>query len=117
VAANGWQVYLNYSNGGTCDYWGETALVIPASVASGEAYQHGQVFRHQPIYLQAGQAGTMEGQKFVAHGGLGTAKHYVVGAASGNITLGGANGKAIEFFDESGNSIGVLPLQSYTVNP
>jgi hypothetical protein len=73
--------------------------------------------RQYPRYLLPGVSGTMPGQKLIAHGGLGTSARYTVGVASGNITLGGANNKAVELFDESGNSLGVVALQSFTVNP
>ena len=71
-----------------------------------------------PPYLPAGMVGTIRGQKLIAHGGIGTAKHYVSGVASGQITVGAANNKYVELFDESGNSLGVFgPGSAFTVNP
>ena len=107
---------LNVPPGDTYLY-APTLIQVPPTVPDSDAYEYLGNLRHQPLYLQPGMTGTMESTKLVAHGGLGTAARYTVGVASGNITLGSANGKAVELFDESGNSIGVLPMLSYTVNP
>jgi len=71
-----------------------------------------------PPYLPQGMLGTIRGQKLIAHGGIGTAKHYVSGVASGQITVGAANNKYVELFDEAGTSLGVFgPGSAFTVNP
>lgn len=54
--------------------------------------------------------------KLVGHGGLATAKYYTVGGGAGQITIGAAASKAIEVFDEAGNSLGVLRPSAFTVN-
>lgn len=69
-----------------------------------------------PTYLKPGFAGTNLDQKLVAHGGLATAKRYTVGGGAGQITIGAAAAQAIEVFDESGVSLGVLRPSAFTVN-
>lgn len=69
-----------------------------------------------PSYLSAGITGTHFGQKFVAHGGLGTNAKYIVGGGSGQITIGSQNDNAIEVFDATGASLGVIKLFDFTVN-
>lgn len=49
-----------------------TLLVVPAANYSiNEAKRIWETFRAGPSYLQAGQVGTMDGQKLIAHGGVG----------------------------------------------
>lgn len=105
-------------SGNVMDFFGWSIAYVPAATANGaDAAEFSGAGRAVPYYLPVGMAGTFEGQKLIAHGGLGTAARYTVGVASGNITLGSANGKAVELFDETGASIGVLPMLSFTVNP
>ncbi len=85
-------------------------------VTNQDAWEFMANAKHQPIYLAPGMVGTMESQKLIGHGGLGTAARYTTGAG-GQITLGSENGNAVEIFDEAGNSLGVLPLYGFTVNP
>jgi hypothetical protein len=99
------------------DYFGISAFWCPPTLDDNDVMEFIGTLRAQPYYLQPGMAGTFEGQKFIAHGGLGSAKHYVSGVSSGQITVGSANGKYMELFDESGASLGVVPLSSFTVNP
>jgi len=103
--------------GTTCDIWGASCIYVPVSVGESDYREWLGTFKHQPQYLAAGMSGTMEGQKFCAHGGLATAKRYTVGAGSGQITIGAAAAQAIEVFDEAGNSLGVLRPNAFTVNP
>lgn len=42
---------------------------------------------------------------------------YVVGAGSGELTMGAPNGTAIVFKDQSGNVLGALELNDFTINP
>ena len=106
---------LNVGAGHTLLY-GFTAMYLPASTGDNDAYQWFNTFQCAPTYLPAGFAGTYEGQKIVAHCGLSTAKYYTVGGGSGQITIGSAAAKAIEVFDEAGNSLGVLRPSAFTVN-
>jgi len=110
-------VELFFANSGTITLWGLHASSVPASLDPNDRAEYLGTLRHQPIYLAPGMSGTMEGGKLIGHGGLGSATHYVVGTASKQITLGGANGNAVELFDENGSSLGVVLLQSFTVNP
>jgi hypothetical protein len=101
---------------GTVQLWGITAGYIPVAINDNDVYEFIGTVKHQPRYLLPGYAGTMEGQKLVAHGGLGTAARYTVGGAAGQITIGAAAAQAIEVFDEAGNSLGVLRPSAFTVN-
>ena len=103
--------------GTTIDFFGPTFEWIPPGVSKNDAYEYIGTLKAKPRYLQPTMAGTFETQKFIAHGGLGTAARYIVGVASGQITLGAATGDAVELFDEAGNSLGVVAPLSFTVNP
>jgi hypothetical protein len=105
------------SSGGTLDLFGFSMLWIPHTISDNDIAQYVGTLHAMPNYLPVGEAGTFEGQKLIGHGGLGTAARYVVGVASGEITLTGVNTKAVELFDEAGNSLGVAVLQGFTVNP
>jgi hypothetical protein len=94
-----------------------TIINVPAGTWSDdEFFEFATSIRTYPKYLSAGFSGTGAGKKFVAHGGIGTAARYVVGAGSGQITLGAATGAAVEIFDETGASLGVVAPLSFTVN-
>lgn len=104
-------------SGAVLDLFDITAEYIPPSVDDNDAYEYLGTALPKPRYLPVGMAGTMAGQKFIAHGGLGTAARYVIGGGAGEITLGSDNANAIELFDASGNSLGVIRLKDFTVNP
>ncbi len=90
---------------------------VPAGeMTDNEFAEYVSTLRQQAYYLKAGYSGTQAGTKFIAHGGLGTAARYDVGVSTGQITLGAATGKAVELFDEDGNSLGVVAPLSFTVN-
>lgn len=91
--------------------------IVAGTLTDNEFAELALTMRSQPSYLPPGFIGTSAGTKFVAHGGLGTAARYVVGVASGQITLGAATGKAVQLFDEAGNSLGVVAPLGFTVNP
>lgn len=110
-----WSAVLNFP-AGTYDFWGAVALLIPAAVDDNDAYEVAGTLRQQPFYLQPGMTGTMDSQKFVAHGGLGTAARFSIGSGSSDISLGPASSKAVEVFDESGVSLGVLSATPFSVN-
>jgi hypothetical protein len=109
--------YLNVVS--TVTVYKPTLIRIPNSVgmSDSEAFDYLTTLRGHPAFLAPGQSGTDIGRKFIAHGGLGTAARYTVGVGSGQITLGAANTKAVELFDESGSSLGVVAMSSFTVNP
>ncbi len=90
--------------------------VTAASTTAQDFYELAANLKHQPIYLPPGMSGTLESTKFIAHGGLGTKAYYTVGGGAGQITIGAAAAKAIEVFDELGNSLGVLRPNAFTVN-
>lgn len=103
---------------GTTTLWMPTLFVATSATATDEAYEIIGTMRQHPPYLLPGSAGTSPGIKLIGHGGLGTAKKYTAGAGSGQITVGSSNGKYVELFDESGNSLGVFgPGNAFTVNP
>lgn len=105
-----------YSVAGVAYLWGATFVYVPETVDNDEYAEWFGTFKHQPAYLPVGMSGTMEGQKFVAHGGLATAKRYTIGGGAGQITLGAAASQAIEVFDEAGNSIGVIQPNTFTLH-
>ncbi len=79
-----------------------------------------QAMRPQPQYLTAGMPGTMDGYKFIGHGGFGTdsANAKVVGGGSGQLTLTGSGTVYLPMYDKNGTTIigWVAQLQA-TVNP
>jgi hypothetical protein len=91
--------------------------VATGTISDNEAAELLTNATYWPDYLAPSQSGTHPNQKFIAYSGLGTNANYVVGVGTGQITLGGANGKAVEMFDKSGTSLGVSVLESFTVNP
>ena len=65
-------------------------------------------------------AGTMEGQKFIADGGIGTntANTNVAGAGSGELTLTGTGTVYLPVYGRNGSTIlGWVALLQATVNP
>lgn len=105
-------------SGQNMDAFGIGAFWCPPTLDDNDVMEFVGTLKSQPYYLQPGMTGTFEGQPFIAHGGLGTSKHYVSGIGSGQITLGAPNTKYVELFDESGSSLGVFgPGNAFTVNP
>lgn len=127
-----WQWYSGYSRVGTVnvansaprlsipvtssvDIYGLTLIQVPIAdgATDNEIAEMSVTMQSLPYYLPPTMAGTQYNQPFIGHGGLGSAKHYTVGVGVGKVELLGANGQVKEFFDESGASLGVLPLQDY----
>lgn len=116
VADPEFEIEMLFSAGATVYLWGVTAYYLPPLYTGSDTAEHIGTAVALPRYLPRGMAGTHEEQKFVAHGGIGTAKRYTVGVDPGEITLGAATGDAVELFDEEGNSLGVVAPLSFTIN-
>jgi len=98
------EIEVRMQNAAQVYLWGLNAFYVPTSVDDNDAYELMGTIRHQPRYLRAGETGTMEGQVFYAHGGLGS-----VNAA---VTLGSANGKSIAAYDAAtGALMGYIELK------
>lgn len=80
-----------------------SAFWIPPAVDENDAAEFIGTLRAQPQYLQPGFAGTFEGQKFVAHGGICT--------PVGTVSLGAANGKTVPWYNEAGVLQGYIELK------
>src|SRR6267142_500244 len=80
------------ANAGSIDCYGLFFHSIPASLglADNEVSEYLACTKAQAQYLQPGMAGTVEGNIFIAHGGLGIDSTIAraVGGASGQLTLG-----------------------------
>jgi hypothetical protein len=106
---------------GTYYLFGPTVIVASDALAKDcDFFEYAGTAKHQPQYLTAGQQGTMEGQKFIADGGLGTnsANAKVVGAGSGQLTLTGTGTVYLPEYDRDGTTIiGWKAMLQATVNP
>ena len=104
---------------GTTDFWGIVAQHIPVALAPYDLYEYAGTLKHAPYYLAAGQTGTMEGGKLIAHGGLGidTSVPKVAGAGSGQLTVGSIVTYEPRYAADGVTIIGWAPLFAATVNP
>lgn len=86
---------------------GLTMIWVPPDVPDNDLYEFLGTIKHQPFYLEPGDVGTMDGQKFIGHGGLGTGLAYVEGVSSGQLTVNGSfSPKRYEpIFAEDGTTI------------
>lgn len=137
-AGNGWQfmaihgIVATIPGGATQTYlvktvsvataiylWGMFCFYVPAAVKDNDFYEFLGTLKHQPVYLPAGYSGTMEGQKFIGHGGLGSGLTYVEGVASGQLTIVGSfTPKRYEpKFNADGTIRGWFELLDATINP
>lgn len=96
---------LRTTNGST-DYYAPFLYHIPAASAppDNEVIQYARYLQSVPDTAPAGAVTTMRGQKLIAWGGLGVGNDA---AASGPV---GTVVKKIEVFDETGASLGYLPV-------
>ncbi len=107
-------------SGGTAQWDGITTLQVPTAVPDNDAYEFIGTLKAQPYYLAAGMAGTMDNQKFIAHGGSGIATGItkVVGGGSGQLVLTGTGTVYEPRYDADGTTIlGWVALLQATVNP
>jgi hypothetical protein len=103
------------------EVYGLVGIRIPAAAAltKNELYEFVQNMSHQAQYMAAGQFGTMDGVRFIAHGGLGmnSTNATTVGGGSGQAVLG-SNTKVVPLYDKDGTTIlGYIPLYAVTFNP
>lgn len=88
---------------GEINLWGPTLVFMPASTGDADAYEWFNTFTAQPLYLPAGMSGTFEGDKFIAHGGIG--------GPSPAVTLEALpNGSVAPYYDAAGNLLGYFQL-------
>lgn len=102
------------------DFWGVTVLRVPTGVLTDNEWAEiVMTLRNRPFYLTAGNCGTMEGQKLIAHGGLGidTSVPKVAGAGSGQLTIGSIVTYEPRYAADGTTIIGWAPLYSATINP
>ncbi len=108
---------------GVGTYYVYAPTVVRAAIASPNGLtdlaEWAGTFKHQPQYLAAGMSGTMEGTKFIAHGGSGIATGItkVVGGSSGQLTLTGTGTIYEPRYGADGTTIlGWVALLQATVN-
>lgn len=107
-------------SGNVMDLFGWSIAYVPvASAGSADISEFAGALRAMPHYLPAGMAGTFEGQKLVAHGGLGidTSVPKVAGAGSGQLTVGSITTYEPRYAADGVTIIGWAPLYAATVNP
>lgn len=92
-------VYTFLPAGVSVSYYGLTAFYIPADIDDNDAYEFIHTLKHQPRYLMPGMVGTMEDQKFIAHGGLGVKTSLVTVAAPGTAD------RTLIIYDENGDPL------------
>jgi hypothetical protein len=87
------------------DVWiyAPTLIYLPPATGDNDAYEWFNTFCAQPLYLPKGLSGTMDGEIFVAHKGIGSVEETV--------TLGAANGSSIKAYDPEGNFLGYIELK------
>lgn len=117
------EVEVLFPNTKVMHFWGMTAFYIPPTAVTNDdndIYELLGTLKHQPRYLAPGMTGTMEAQKFIAHGGLGINSGITktVGAGSGQLTLTGSGTIYHPVSDDDGSTIlGWVALLQATVNP
>lgn len=92
---------------------------LPVTIPEVDAAEYSGTSHAVPHNLPVGMGGTFEGQKFLANGGLATAtaNALVIGASSGQVTLGGSPTNALPLYAADGTTIiGWLPLYAGTVH-
>jgi hypothetical protein len=103
------------------EVYGLVGARIPATAAltQNELSEYVANLSSQAQYMAAGQFGTMDNVRFIAHGGLGMASTNAtaVGGGSGQAVLG-SNTKVVPLYDKDGTTIlGYIPLYAVTFNP
>lgn len=110
-----YEINTLFAGAKTIYIWGATAYYIPASVSDNDAYEVAGVTKHLPRYLMPGMAGTMDDQKFIAHGGLGIDASVMVSPTGATATLStweprlAANGSTIQGYIPVYATPGTLP--------
>lgn len=107
-------------SGNNARWFGLSAFWIPPTINDNDACEFIGTLKAQPYYLPAGYAGTFEGQKFIAHGGLGVSSAIAktVGVGSGQLTLTGSGTTYIPVYAADGVTIqGWIAQLQATVNP
>jgi hypothetical protein len=103
------------------EVFGTTLIHLPAATYSRNAvWRLAHTIRAPfPQYLPLGLAGTMEGQKLIAHGGLGTGTAFVEGVGAGQLTVVGSfSPKKYEpVYEADGTIKGWVEMINATVNP
>lgn len=115
-----YSIALGFYGGNTISLYGLTAFYVPADIDDNDFCEFAGTLHHQPRYLPAGMRGTMDGQKFIADGGMGIDADItkVVGAGSGELTLTGTGTIYEPVYDNDGTTIiGWRALLQATVNP
>lgn len=103
------------------DVYRPTLVYVPASagLSQNEIAEYALTLRHQSDYLQAHMAGTDNGVRFIAHGGIGTnsANTKTVGVASGQLTLLGTQTYIPLYAADGTTIITWIRGEDATVNP